>query len=185
MASSRILFSSGWKHLPPRRTNEIILGGLASALGSVTHPIYSIIRGTLGSIIAFRWGINLRRHCWIINDWMECGENISFHCRFSNFVCGCGQEGKLNRSEVCNSNQLINTLSGRSLLIWCMWFIHNTLPILAPSPTVATSPLTLVVSAYLSASISPAWLPLEKSTTAVFTSVFLIKHGHREREYSL
>ena len=34
--------------------NEMILGGLAAALGRVTHPIYSIVGETLGYVIAFR-----------------------------------------------------------------------------------------------------------------------------------
>lgn len=54
----------------PQQTNEMILGGLASALGMVTHPIYSVVRETLGYVIAFRWGINLPKTS-LNNRWVE------------------------------------------------------------------------------------------------------------------
>lgn len=58
-----------WERPTPRQTNEMILGGLAAAQGRVTHPIYSVVRETLGYVIAFRWGINLQETL-LNNEWM-------------------------------------------------------------------------------------------------------------------
>lgn len=73
----------------------MILGGLAAALGMVTHPIYSIVRETLGYIIAFRWGINLQKML-LNNKWLE---NYILLQVFKLFLKNVdGQKGKLNSS---------------------------------------------------------------------------------------